>query len=66
MRPLLYHLFLKLLDLLPCFLVRRWPLNKWLSVRADKEQQLAEMDIPNTYIRDNRTGVLFKGTDSVQ
>lgn len=64
--PFLYHLFRKSLDLIPLWMVRRWPLNLWLSVREDRERSLAEMDIANTYIRDNRTGVMFQGSDRVQ
>jgi hypothetical protein len=56
----------KLIDLIPHALVRRWPLNRYLVVNEDLEEQLLSVKCGKDWIEDRRTGVWFRGTDSVQ
>ena len=49
----------------PPSMFRRWPLNRFYELKSDKEETLIEMDLAKDWVQD-RHGLLWKGTDSVQ
>jgi hypothetical protein len=63
---MLARLWDALVQFLPEWLVRRWPLNKWYHVAADWEAQLAEFRVGVDYIVEVKTGLINKGSRMVQ
>lgn len=55
-----------LVQFLPEWVVRHWPMNKWYHVAADWEHMLVRHRLGVDYIVENATGIRYQGSPRIQ
>jgi hypothetical protein len=56
----------ELVQFLPHWMIRRYPLNKWYHVAADWDEMLLQHRAGVDWIVDKHTGIMYKGSKRIQ